>query len=117
MVGEGRPRSCAARKLDETATDARCWVSGSRRIPLPLAYCQQGAPAEEGGLIAHGLSLLGAFRQVTTLVVKVLQGAKAGDLPVEQPTRSSLIINLKTARALGLNIPPLTLTRADRVIG
>ena len=57
--------------------------------------------AEEGGLIAYGPSLRGAFRQVTTLVDKVLKGAKPSDIPVEQPTRFSLVINLKTANMLG----------------
>jgi putative ABC transport system substrate-binding protein len=54
--------------------------------------------------------------QVTTLVDKVLKGAKPGDIPVEQPTRFSLVINLKTASKLGLAVPPLTLLRADRAI-
>jgi len=84
-------------------------------LGLPAMY-QWPETVDEGGLIAYGPSLLGAFRQVTTLVVKVLQGAKPGDLPVEQPTRFSLVINLKTAKTLGLNVPPLTLARADRAI-
>src|SRR4029079_11341004 len=70
--------------------------------------------AEEGGLIAYGPSLRGAFRQVTILVDKVLKGATPSDIPVEQPTRFSLVINLKTANMLGLTVPPLTLLRADR---
>jgi len=84
-------------------------------LGLPAMY-QWPETAEEGGLIAYGPSLLGAFRQVTTLVVKVLQGAKPGGLPVEQPTRFSLVINLKTARALGLTISQSLLLRADEVI-
>jgi putative ABC transport system substrate-binding protein len=56
------------------------------------------------------------FRQVTMLVDKVLKGAKPGDIPIEQPTRFSLVINLKTANTLGLTVPPLTLLRADRAI-
>jgi ABC-type uncharacterized transport system substrate-binding protein len=84
-------------------------------LHLPAMY-QWPETAEEGGLMAYGPSLRGAFRQVTTLVDSILQGAKPGDIPVEQPTRFSLVINLKTASALGLTIPPLTLIRADRVI-
>jgi putative ABC transport system substrate-binding protein len=90
-------------------------ISLAAELGLPAMY-QWPETAEEGGLIAYGPSLLGAFRQVTTLVVKVLQGAKPGDLPVEQPTRFSLVINLKTAKALGVNVPQMTLIRADRAI-
>jgi ABC-type uncharacterized transport system substrate-binding protein len=90
-------------------------ISIVAELGLPAMY-QWPETAEEGGLMAYGPSLLAAFRQVTTLVVKVLQGTKAGDLPVEQPTRFSFVINLKTAKALGLNVSPLTLARADRAI-
>jgi putative ABC transport system substrate-binding protein len=84
-------------------------------LGLPIIY-QWPETAEEGGLIAYGPTLHGAFRQVTTMVVKVLQGRKPGDLPVEQPTRFALYLNLKTARALDLLIPPVTLLRADKTI-
>ena len=67
-------------------------------------------------MIAYGPTLLGAFRQVTTLVVKVLHGARPGDIPVEQPTRFSLVVNLRAARTLGLSMPAMTLLRADRAI-
>jgi putative ABC transport system substrate-binding protein len=90
-------------------------ISQAARLGLPAMY-QWPETAEEGGLIAYGPSLRGAFRQVTTLVDKVLKGAKPGDIPVEQPTRFSLVINLKAASALGLTVPPLTLLRADRAI-
>jgi putative ABC transport system substrate-binding protein len=72
--------------------------------------------ADEGGLIAYGPSLRGAFRQVTALVDRVLRGAKPGELPVVQPTRFALVVNLKTAAALGLTVPPLILAAADRAI-
>ena len=72
--------------------------------------------ADEGGLIAYGPSLRGAFRQVTAIVDKVLKGQSPNNIPVEQPTRFSLVINLKTANALGLTISPMTLVRADRAI-
>jgi putative tryptophan/tyrosine transport system substrate-binding protein len=84
-------------------------------LGLPAIY-QWPETADEGGLMAYGPSLRGAFRQVTALVDKILKGAKPGDIPVEQPTRFSLVINLKTASMLGLTVPPLTLLRADRAI-
>ena len=82
---------------------------------LPTIF-QWPETADEGGLVAYGPSLKGAFRQVTTLVDKILKGAKPGDIPVEQPTRFSLVVNLKTAKALDLTVPPATLLHADRVI-
>ena len=90
-------------------------ISIAAKLGLPAMY-QWPEIAEEGGLIAYGPSLRGAFRQVTTLVDKVLKGAKPSDIPVEQPTRFSLVINLKAANMLGLTVPALTLLRADRAI-
>jgi putative ABC transport system substrate-binding protein len=90
-------------------------INLAAELGLPSMY-QWPESAEEGGLIAYGPTLLGAFRQVTTLVVKVLQGTKPGDIPVEQPTRFSLVVNLKTARTLGLSMPAMTLLRAYRAI-
>lgn len=90
-------------------------IALAAKIGLPAIY-QWPEIAEEGGLIAYGPSLRGAFRQVTTVVDKVLKGAEPSDIPVEQPTRFSLVINLKTANALGLTVPPLTMLRADHAI-
>src|SRR5262245_5282206 len=90
-------------------------ISLAAKLGLPVMY-QWPEIAEEGGLIAYGPSLRGAFRQVTTLVDKILKGAKPSEIPVEQPTRFSLTINLKTANMLGLMVPPLTLVRTDRAI-
>jgi len=90
-------------------------VSLTAELRLPAIY-QWPETADEGGLLAYGPSLRGAFRQVTALVDKVLKGARPGDIPVEQPTRFSLVINLKAASALGLTISPLALLRADRVV-
>ena len=82
---------------------------------LPTMY-QWPETAEEGGLIAYGPRFVSIYRQYALQVIKVLQGAKPADIPVEQPTKFELIVNLKTAKAIGLDVSPTLLSRADQVI-
>jgi len=82
---------------------------------LPATYDRREW-AEAGGLMSYGPSFRDSFRLAAAYVDKILKGTKPGDLPVEQPTKHELVINLKTAKALGLTIPPSVLLRADQII-
>jgi putative ABC transport system substrate-binding protein len=88
-------------------------LAAKGRLPAVYGFTDE---AEAGGLMAYGSRNLQMFRRVATYVDKILKGAKPADLPVEQPTKFELIINLKTAKALGLTIPPSLLVRANEVI-
>ncbi len=90
-------------------------IALAARSRLPAIY---GDPAlvEAGGLMAYGANLLDLYRRGASFVDKILKGTKPADLPVEQPIKFELIINLKTAKQIGLTIPPNVLARADKVI-
>jgi putative ABC transport system substrate-binding protein len=82
---------------------------------LPALYVYPELPVE-GGLMSYSVNLVEQYRRAAVFVDKIFKGAKPSDLPVEQPTRFELIVNMKTAKALGVTLPPSVLLRADKVI-
>src|SRR5829696_4005944 len=88
-------------------------LAAAARLPAIYGYRDH---VEAGGLISYGPKLEENYRRAATYVDKILKGARPSDLPIEQPTKIELVINLNTAKALGLDVPQSLLTRADEVI-
>src|SRR5229473_2711387 len=102
-----RARAGALTVLPSTMfnTERRRLVDLAAKNRLPAVYPVRES-VDAGGLMSYGPNIADVFRRVATYVDKILKGAKPGDLPIEQPTKFELVINLKTAKALGLTIPP-----------
>jgi len=91
-------------------------ISAAARNNVPAFYALSAFAARDGGLLSHGVDLVDHFRRAATYVDRILRGAKPAELPVQLPTKFLMVLNLKTAKALGLAVPPSILVRATEVI-
>jgi putative ABC transport system substrate-binding protein len=90
-------------------------ITAAARNKVPAVYSLSAA-ARDGGLLSYGVDQVDTFRRAATYVDRILRGAKPAELPVQLPTKFEMVVNLKTAKALGLAVPPSILLRADEVI-
>jgi len=102
--------------LDAQFFSARRQISSVAAMHRLPAMYESRESVDDGGLISYGANIPDLTRRAAAFVVKVINGAKPADLPIEQPTKFELIINIKTAKALGLEVPQTLLARADEVI-
>jgi putative ABC transport system substrate-binding protein len=124
--GPHRDAACAPAGLFIFArrTTARHGFTGVHRSPIILAAARNNVPAvyaasdlaRDGGLLSYGVDPVDLYRRAASYVDRILRGEKPGDLPVQFPTKFEMVLNRKTAKALGLAIPPSILLRADEVI-
>jgi putative ABC transport system substrate-binding protein len=113
----GRERSDALAMLEDPQLfiNRQAIIELAAKTRLPTMYPEQDF-VQAGGLMSYGANAADLYRRAASYVDRILKGAKPGDIPIEQPTKFELVINLKTAKQIGLTIPPNVLTRADRVI-
>jgi putative ABC transport system substrate-binding protein len=114
-IGSSGPHGLVVTPSPFSASNRDKLVQFAMSKRLPAMYFDEEF-ADAGGLLSYGPSIVDAYRLAATYVDKILKGAKPGDLPIEQPKRFWLVVNLKSARVLGLRIPNSVLVRADRVI-
>ncbi len=114
-ISREAPDSLLVASMPLTLANRARVVELTAKRRLPTIY-DSGAFMRAGGLMAYGANAADSYRRAATYVDKILKGAKPADLPVELPTKFELVINLKTAKKLGLTIPPQFLARANKVI-
>jgi len=114
-IMRGRPNGLLIVNSPLTSAYRPIIVEFATKQRLPTVFGVK-ADVEAGGLISYAASIPDMFRRAAPYVDRILKGAKAGDLPIERPTKFELVINLKTAQALGLTIPQSVLVRADEII-
>jgi putative tryptophan/tyrosine transport system substrate-binding protein len=107
--------SVTRHRLSQTSAIQKRIIELAAKYRLPAIYYREDF-VDNGGLMSYGADETEAFKRVAATIDKILKGAKPADLPVEQPTKFELVINLKTAKQIGLTIPPNVLAKADRVI-